>query len=92
MHGSWDFLPSVTCGVWMGYDNRQSLGEKETGAKAALPIWMDFMKVAIADKPDETFPTDTKHPPGPEKQIATAAKPEPKPASKAGSPSQPAQP
>ena len=59
------FSPSVTCGVWMGYDNRQSLGEKETGAKAALPIWMDFMKVAIADKPDETFPTDTKHPPAP---------------------------
>jgi len=34
------FSPSVTCGVWVGYDSRQSLGEKETGAKAALPIWM----------------------------------------------------
>ncbi len=50
------FSPSVTCGVWVGYDSRQSLGEKETGAKAALPIWMDFMKVAIAGKPDERFP------------------------------------
>lgn len=51
------FSPSVTCGTWMGYDNRQSLGEKETGAKAALPIWMDFMRAAIAAKPDEHFPT-----------------------------------
>jgi penicillin-binding protein 1A len=50
------FSPSVTCGTWIGYDNRQSLGEKETGARAALPIWMDFMKVAIASKPKEDFP------------------------------------
>jgi penicillin-binding protein 1A len=49
------FSPSITCGTWMGFDNRQSLGEKETGARAALPMWMDFMKVAIADKPDEEF-------------------------------------
>jgi penicillin-binding protein 1A len=41
----------------MGYDNRQSLGEKETGARAALPIWMDFMRAAIASKPNEQFPT-----------------------------------
>ncbi len=52
------FSPSVTCGVWVGYDNEQSLGEKETGAKAALPIWMTWMKAAIADKPDEQFPGD----------------------------------
>jgi penicillin-binding protein 1A len=49
------FSPSVTCGVWVGYDSRESLGEKETGAKAALPIWMDVMKVAIAGKDDEKF-------------------------------------
>ena len=40
----------MTCGVWVGYDDRQSLGEKETGARAALPIWMQFMKVAIVGK------------------------------------------
>jgi penicillin-binding protein 1A len=51
------FSPSVTCGTWIGFDNRQSLGEKETGAKAALPMWMDFMKAAIADKPNEEFAT-----------------------------------
>jgi penicillin-binding protein 1A len=50
------FSPSVTCGTWIGYDDRQSLGSKETGAKAALPMWMDFMRAAIAGKPDEKFP------------------------------------
>lgn len=52
------FSPSVTCGVWVGFDSRQSLGEKETGAKAALPIWMTFMKAAIAGKDGEKFPGD----------------------------------
>lgn len=51
------FSPSVTCGTWIGYDSRQSLGDKETGARAALPIWMDFMRVAIAGKPKEAFAT-----------------------------------
>jgi penicillin-binding protein 1A len=50
------FSPSVTCGVWVGFDSRESLGEKETGAKAALPIWITFMRAAIAGKPDEQFP------------------------------------
>ena len=49
------FSPSVTCGMWIGFDNRESLGEKETGAKAALPMWMDFMKAAMAGKPNESF-------------------------------------
>jgi penicillin-binding protein 1A len=53
------FSPSVTCGVWVGYDSRQSLGEKETGAKAALPIWMTFMKAAIVGKDSEQFLSDT---------------------------------
>jgi penicillin-binding protein 1A len=50
------FSPSITCGVWVGFDEKKTLGEKETGAQAALPIWIDFMKVAIADKKDEQFP------------------------------------
>ncbi len=53
------FSPSITCGVWVGYDSRQSLGEKETGAKAALPIWMTFMKAAIAGKDGEQFLSDS---------------------------------
>ncbi len=51
------FSPSVTCGTWIGYDDRQSLGEKRPGARAALPMWMDFMRAAIANKPNEAFPT-----------------------------------
>jgi penicillin-binding protein 1A len=53
------FSPSVTCGVWVGYDSRQSLGEKETGAKAALPIWMTFMRAAIVGKDSEQFLMDS---------------------------------
>jgi penicillin-binding protein 1A len=49
------FSPSVTCGVWVGYDEKKSLGNKETGAVAALPIWMDFMKVALKGKDSEKF-------------------------------------
>jgi penicillin-binding protein 1A len=49
------FSPSVTCGVWVGYDSRESLGKKETGALAALPIWMNVMRVAIAGKDNEQF-------------------------------------
>jgi len=49
------FSPSITAGTWIGFDDRRTLGEKETGARAALPIWMDFMKVAVADRPNEQF-------------------------------------
>jgi len=52
------FSPSVTCGVWVGYDSRESLGNKETGAVAALPTWINFMRAAIAGKDDEKFPAD----------------------------------
>ncbi len=52
------FSPSVTCGVWVGYDSREPLGNKETGAVTALPIWMNFMRAAIAGKDDEQFPGD----------------------------------
>ena len=52
------FSPSVTCGVWVGFDSRQSLGEKETGARAALPIWITFMRAAIQGKDDEQFLAD----------------------------------
>jgi penicillin-binding protein 1A len=49
------FSPSITCGVWVGYDEKKFLGAKETGARAALPIWMDFMKVALAGKDPGEF-------------------------------------
>jgi penicillin-binding protein 1A len=42
------FSPSLTCGVWIGFDEKRSLGNKETGALAALPIWMQFMSSTIS--------------------------------------------
>src|ERR1700726_2800109 len=44
------FSPTMTCGVWVGYDEKKSLGAKETGAHAALPIWMNFMSAAMEGK------------------------------------------
>ena len=49
------FSPSITCGVWVGYDEKKTLGTKETGAVAALPIWMDFMRVALKGRESEDF-------------------------------------
>lgn len=49
------FSPSITTGVWVGYDEKKSLGNKETGARTALPIWMDFMKAALAGKDPGEF-------------------------------------
>ena len=69
------FSPSITCGVWVGYDSRQSLGDKETGAKAALPIWMAVMKAAIVGKDSEQFLSDTKDSQTLEAAAQTPAKP-----------------
>jgi penicillin-binding protein 1A len=49
------FSPSMTCGVWTGFDEKRSLGSKETGARAALPIWMNFMNAAMAGKDPGQF-------------------------------------
>ena len=37
--------------VWVGRDDFRSLGYREYGGKAALPIWIDYMRVALKDKP-----------------------------------------
>ncbi len=50
------FLPQrLVAGAWMGYDIEKSLGSHETGAVAALPIWLEFMKEAVAGEPVENF-------------------------------------
>jgi penicillin-binding protein 1A len=50
------FTPQLTAGVWVGYDDTAvSLGKPETGAIAALPIWLGFMRGALAGKPIEAF-------------------------------------
>ena len=51
------YTPSVVCGVWIGYsDQKKSLGGGESGASAALPFWIDFMREYLRDKPKERFP------------------------------------
>ncbi len=51
------FIPQhLVAGAWVGYDIEKSLGTHETGAVAALPIWLEFMKKAVADLPVESFP------------------------------------
>ena len=49
------FSPEIAAGVWVGFDQNRLLGKGETGGRAALPIWMDFMKPALADKPVRDF-------------------------------------
>jgi penicillin-binding protein 1A len=49
------FSPRVIAGVWVGRDAGGSLGAKETGAKAALPIWIDFMNAALQNEPHQYF-------------------------------------
>ena len=43
------FDPEITVGVWVGYDEKKTLGEDEQGAAVALPIWRDVMRAHIAD-------------------------------------------
>ncbi len=57
------FSPPLTCGVWIGFDEKRSLGAKETGAHAALPVWINFMTAAMAGKDAGQFqpPPETPH-------------------------------
>jgi penicillin-binding protein 1A len=50
------FSPSVTAGVWVGFDDHHPLGHGEEGSRVALPIWADFMTQILKDKPVERFP------------------------------------
>ena len=49
------FSPEITTGVWVGNDDNRSLGWGESGGKTALPIWGDFMQVALKPYPRRDF-------------------------------------
>lgn len=49
------FTPNVVTGVWVGFDNQRPIGPNETGAKAALPIWLSYMRQAIQAYPESDF-------------------------------------
>jgi penicillin-binding protein 1A len=50
------FDPNITVGVWVGYDQKRSIGSGETGASAALPIWIDVMRTYIDKRGDRKMP------------------------------------
>ena len=54
------FTPDLVTTVWVGFDNPATLGNNETGAAVAGPIWRDFMAVALKNRPVLTF----QQPPG----------------------------
>jgi penicillin-binding protein 1A len=49
------YTPSLLTAVWVGFDDKTSLGKGETGARAALPIWISFMDQALRDASVEIF-------------------------------------
>jgi penicillin-binding protein 1A len=49
------YSPNLVAGVWVGIDDQESLGSKEAGGRAALPIWMEFMQQALERNPLQEF-------------------------------------
>jgi penicillin-binding protein 1A len=54
------FTPDLVAGVWIGFDDMRKIGKGETGAAAALPVWVEFMKTALKGRGAKTF----RQPPG----------------------------
>ncbi len=57
LHDAWfvGYTPGYVTGVWVGFDDEQSLGMGETGSMAASPIWLAFMKAVLKDQPMRVF-------------------------------------
>ncbi len=57
LHDAWfvGYTPQVVTGVWVGYDVAQNLGKNETGSRAAAPIFVDYMRTALAELPPLDF-------------------------------------
>jgi len=49
------YAPTIAAGVWVGNEDASTLGPQETGTRAALPIWTEFMQSALADQPPAHF-------------------------------------
>lgn len=50
------YVPGLAAGAWVGYDDEKPLGTKETGSRAALPIWLSFMSETNSGVPARGFP------------------------------------
>jgi penicillin-binding protein 1A len=49
------FNPSLVAVTWVGFDDSRSLGNRETGGKASLPMWISFMREALKDTPNQNL-------------------------------------
>jgi penicillin-binding protein 1A len=49
------YIPRLACGVWVGFDEKKSIGARMTGAAAALPAWCAFMNTAVGIYGSEDF-------------------------------------
>ncbi len=65
------YTPSLVCGVWVGYDEKITLGRGEEGARVALPVFVQFMQKIYDSKPPEPFFPET----APLPQVSEKAKP-----------------
>ena len=50
------YNPDLVTTTWVGFDQLKSLGNKETASRASLPIWVDYMRVALAGIPERQLP------------------------------------
>ena len=50
------FIPQLLTGVYVGFDQPRSMGLHESGSRAAAPVWVEFMKNAVANLPTQQFP------------------------------------
>ncbi len=50
------YIPSLVAGVWVGFDQKKTIGRGVTGARAALPAWTEFMIAATRGRPVDDFP------------------------------------
>jgi len=58
MHDAWfvGYTPQLLAGVWVGFDEKRSLGKGETGGRVAAPLWLRFMERALETQPILDFP------------------------------------
>jgi SAM-dependent methyltransferase len=57
MHDAWfiGYTPELATGVWIGYDSARNLGKNETGGRTAAPVFLDYMKGALTQRPTQEF-------------------------------------
>lgn len=53
------YTPELVTGVWVGKDKDEPLGRNETGSRTAIPIWLQFMQEALANRPKINFPVSS---------------------------------